>query len=67
VKRLYLLKKLRIPRRPLNVSLEFALDIAKAYGVLHYFVHQRDGYKSEDIMEVTGLEDAPDGQSIRGG
>jgi hypothetical protein len=27
----------------------------------------RDGYKFEDALTVTGLEDVPDGQSVRGG
>jgi hypothetical protein len=26
----------------------------------------RDGYKFEDSLTVTGLEDVPDGQSVRG-
>jgi hypothetical protein len=53
--------KWRILQRPLNVSLDFALDIVKVSVVLRYFVHQSDGCKLEDVMKVTGLEGAPDG------
>ena len=59
--------KRRIFQRPLNVSPDFAVDIVKAGIVLHNFVSERDGYKIEDAMTVTGLEDVPDGQSVRGG
>jgi len=30
-------------------------------------VLERDGYKFEDALTVTGLEDVPEGQSVRGG
>jgi len=59
--------KWRIFQRPLNVSPEFAVDIVKACDVLHNFVRERDGYKFEDALNVTVLEDVPDGQSVRGG
>jgi len=59
--------KWRIFQRSLNVSPDFAVDIVKACVVLHNFVRERDGYKSEDALRVTGLEDVPDGQSVRGG
>jgi hypothetical protein len=59
--------KWRILQRPLNVSLDFALDTVNACVVLHYFVHQRDGYKFEDVIKGTGLEDEPDGQAVRVG
>ena len=55
--------KWRIFQRPLNVSLDFAVDIVKACVVLHNFVRENDGYKFEDALTVTGLEDLPDGQS----
>jgi hypothetical protein len=35
--------------------------------VLHNFVCERDGYKFEDALTVTGLEDVPDGQAVHGG
>jgi len=54
-------------RRPLNVSPDFAVVIVKANVVLHNFVRERDGYKFEDSLTLTGLEDVPDGQSVRGG
>ena len=59
--------KWRIFLRPLNVSPDFAVVIVKACVVLHNFVRERDGYKFEDALTVTGLEDVPDGQSVRGG
>ena len=59
--------KWRIFQRPLNVSPDFAVTIVKACVVLHNFVREREGYKFEDALTVTGLEDVPDGQSVRGG
>jgi hypothetical protein len=61
--------KWRIFQRPLNVSPDFEVVIVKASVVLHNFVRERDGYtcKFEEPLTVTGLEDVPDGQSVRGG
>ena len=59
--------KWRTFQRPLNVSPDFAVDIVKACVVLHNVVRERDGYKFEDALTVTRLEDVPDGQSVRGG
>ena len=58
--------KWRIFQRPLNVSPDFAVIIVKV-SVLHNFVLERDGYKSEDALTGTGLEDVPEGQSVRWG
>jgi len=58
--------KWRIFQRLPNVSPDFAVDIIKACVVLHNYVGERDCYKIEDAMTVTGLEDVPDGQSVRG-
>jgi len=58
--------KWRIFQRPLNVSPDFEVVIVKASIVLHNFVRERTGYKFEDALKVTGLEDVPDGQSVRG-
>jgi hypothetical protein len=41
--------------------------IVKTSVVLHNFVHERDVYKFEDALTVTGLEDVLDGQTVRGG
>jgi hypothetical protein len=49
--------KWRIFHRPLNVSVEFAEDIVKAYTVLHNFVRVRDGYKHEDALSYEGFYD----------
>jgi hypothetical protein len=59
--------KWRIFQRPLNVSPDFAVVIVNACVVLNNFVRERDGYKFEDALTATGLEDIPDGQSVRGG
>ena len=59
--------KWRIFQRPLNVSPDFAVDIVKACVVLHNFVREKDGYKFEDALTVTGLEDVRHGQSVCGG
>jgi hypothetical protein len=59
--------KWRIFQRPLNASPDFAVVIVKACVVLHNFVCDRGGYKFEDALTVTGLEDVPDGQSVRAG
>jgi len=59
--------KWRIFQRPLNVSPDFAVVIVKACVVLHNFVRERDGYKFEDALTVTGLENVPDVQPVRGG
>jgi len=56
-----------ILQRPLNVSPDFEVVIVKATVVLHNFVRERDSYKFEDALTVTGLENVPDGQSVRGG
>jgi hypothetical protein len=59
--------KLRIFQRPLNVSPDFAVDIVNACVLLHYFVRERDGYKFEEALTVTGLEDVPmDNQYVGG-
>jgi len=50
-----------------DVSPDFEVVIVKASVVLHNFVCKRDGYTFEDALTVTGLEDVPDGQSVRGG
>jgi hypothetical protein len=48
--------KWRIFQRPLNVSPDFAVDIVKVCVVLHNFFRERDGYRFEDALTVTGLE-----------
>jgi hypothetical protein len=53
--------KCRNFQRPLNVSPDFAVDIVKACIVAHNFICERDDYKFEDALTVTGLEDVPDG------
>jgi hypothetical protein len=59
--------KWRIFHRPQLSSLDFEVAIVKAGVVLHNFFRERDGYKCEDAMTVTGLEGVPDGQSVLGG
>jgi hypothetical protein len=57
----------RIFQRPLNVSPDLAVDTVMACAFKHNFVCEKGGYKFEDAMTVTGLEDVPDGQPVRGG
>jgi hypothetical protein len=52
-----LANKWRIFHRPLDVSVDFAIDIVKACCILHNFVRARDGYKFTDTLSVAGLED----------
>ena len=48
--------KWRIFQLLLNVSRDFAVDLVKVCVVLHNFVLERDGYKFEDALTVTGVE-----------
>lgn len=48
--------KWRIFHRPLNVRIDFAVDIIKAACVLHNFVRDRDGFQYDDTLHVTGFE-----------
>lgn len=41
----------------MNLSLAFSKDVVKACCVLHNFVRNRDGYKFQDTLEITGLDD----------
>ena len=59
--------KWRISQRPLKVSPDFEVVIVKASVVLSNFFRERDCYKFEDVLTVTGLEDVPEGKSVRGG
>jgi hypothetical protein len=47
----------------ISVLTSFVVVTVKTSVVLHNFVRDRDGYKFEDALTVTGLEDVPDGQS----
>ncbi|XP_076054582.1 uncharacterized protein LOC143033253 [Oratosquilla oratoria] len=54
--------------RPMNVNVDFAIDIAKACCVLHNFVRQREKVNFADILEVNGFEDVDhSGQVWQGG
>lgn len=52
-----LTNKWRVFHRPLNVSIDFAVDIVKACCILHNFVRQRDGYKYDHTLTCEGLYD----------
>lgn len=52
-----LANKWRVFHRPLNVSVDFAVDIVKACCILHNFVRQRDGYNYDDTLTCDGLYD----------
>ncbi|CAI6357997.1 unnamed protein product [Macrosiphum euphorbiae] len=49
--------KWRIFHRPIDVNVEFAIDIVKCCCVLHNFVRDRDGFKFDDTLTITGMED----------
>lgn len=49
--------KWRIFHRPIDVNVEFAIDIIKCCCVLHNFVRDRDGFKFDDTLTITGMED----------
>jgi hypothetical protein len=53
--------KWRIFHRPINVDPDFAVDIVMACVILHNFV------RVEDTMTITGFEDLPRTQVVRGG
>ena len=59
--------KWRIFQGPLNVSPDCAVVIVKACVVLDNSVRERDGYNFDDALPLTGLEEVPEGQSVRGG
>lgn len=52
-----LTNKWRIFHTPLNLSLDLSKDVVKACCVLHNYVRERDGYRFEDTLEITGLGD----------
>jgi hypothetical protein len=60
--------KWRIFHRPINVDPDFAVPrYCMACVILHNFVRDRDGYRVEDTMTITGFEDLPRAQVVRGG
>lgn len=56
--------KWMIFHRPLNVHVNFAVDIVKACVVLHNYVRARDGYSVEDTLTVQGLHEMPSNNLI---
>lgn len=62
-----LTNKWRILHRPLNVQVDFAVDIVKACVLLHNFVRDRDGFCHEDTTTIIGLQDLQQGTQLRGG
>lgn len=62
--------KWRIFHRPINLEPHFAILLTQACVVLHNFVRDRDGYKFEDTLSITGLADNEPGEDrsmTRGG
>uniref|UniRef100_A0A8C5Q003 DDE Tnp4 domain-containing protein n=1 Tax=Leptobrachium leishanense TaxID=445787 RepID=A0A8C5Q003_9ANUR len=49
--------KWRIFHRPLDVNVDFCVDIVKCCCVLHNYVRGRDGFNFEDSLTVMGLEE----------
>lgn len=56
--------KFKIFNRPLNVSVEFSVDIVKACCVLHNFIRKRDGYNFSHTLTIAGLEHWRNGESL---
>lgn len=52
-----LCNKWRIYHRPIDVNVEFAINIVKCCCVLHHFVRDRDGFKFEDSLIIIGMEE----------
>ncbi|KAL4131524.1 hypothetical protein QTP88_008819 [Uroleucon formosanum] len=49
--------KWRIFHRPMNVTMELAVDITKACCVLHNHVREKNGINFQDTLSIDGLED----------
>lgn len=49
--------KWRIFHRPIDVHVDFAVDIVKCCCVLHNFVRDRDGFKFDDTLAISGFEE----------
>lgn len=48
--------KWRIFHRPIDVHVDFAVDIVKCCCILHNFVRDRDGFKFDDTLAISGFE-----------
>lgn len=48
--------KWRILHRPIDVKVDFAVDIVKSCCVLHNFVRDRDGFSFDDTLAINGFE-----------
>lgn len=49
--------KWRIFHRPIDVKVDFAVDIVKCCCVLHNFVRDRDGFSIDDTLIINGFEE----------
>lgn len=49
--------KWRILHRPIDVRVDFAVDVVKCCCVLHNFVRERDGFNFDDTLTISGLQD----------
>lgn len=49
--------KWRILHRPIDVKVDFAVDIVKSCCVLHNFVRDRDGFNFDDTLTINGFEE----------
>lgn len=56
--------KWRIFHRPIDVKVDFAVDIVKCCCVLHNFVRDRDGFNFDDTLTVCGFEKFNDIENI---
>jgi len=58
--------------RPLNVAIDFAVDIVKATRILHNIIREKDGLHYEEYenneLPIIGTDDAVDQENyVRGG
>lgn len=56
--------KWRIFHRPIDVSIDFAVDIVKCCCVLHNFVRDRDGLNLDDSLTICGFEDSAEKDTV---
>lgn len=56
--------KRRILHRPIDVKVDFAVDVVKCCFVLHNFVGYRDSFINDDNIMINGLEDINDIENI---
>lgn len=49
--------KWRTLHRPIDVKVDFAVEVVKCSCLLHNFVRDRDGFNFEDTLTINGFEE----------